>query len=491
MARGPGPWHNAAELRRILSELVDADWKDPRWWALVGGSSAFDVYDRARSLLRRPRRPEGLPGSGPANDAWIGRNCTVDTATADRIARAVIAARAATEAIASVDPELPDQALRCHVARSPAGHRRVTHASSRRRVVFVLPNERFVASLLPDRRTDVELARQLARALAGQHQPPLFRLTRLAANPSKATPVSVAVSLCDEHENTGRHIHRRGWSNSGGPWLGVGWSDNRELVSASRGAVSSFAHTRVAVELFRTADRQGDVALLTSAARAELPGSLDMFRLPPRGAVSLGVATTHVDRPAPNLAALAYAVGTVAGEFYPRPASSSYGPVFQLALPDPERTRPRRQPLGMLSVATIGDVPESFAQFRRRMPALLERQRAAPQLLDRLADQLARLPGGSPLRVRMRLDHVDLAPAQQPGEPLYCVARPALRASEQDHLGSSAIAVIPDANGYSLSVSGTGFSGTNLGAGRVLEQLRKELDHLSFRAGADAIQSGA
>jgi|GEM_PF-2739538 len=488
MARASSPWHNAAELRRILSELVDADWRDPRWWALVGGSSAFDVYDRARTLLRRPRRPEGLPGAGPTNDAWIGRARSVATSAAERIARAVIAARAATAAITTIDPELPHQELHGHIARSPAGHRRVTHASSRRRVVFVLPNERFIASVLPDRRSDVELARQLARALAMHHQPPLFRLTRLAADPTKATPAAVAVSLCDEHESTGRHIHRRAWSRAGGPWLGVGWSDDHELVSASRGAVSSYGHARLAAEVFGTAE--GDAALLTSAARAELPGSLDLFRLPPRGAVSLGIATEHIAGPAPSLATLAYAVGIVAGEFYPRPASSSYGPVFQLPLPGGNETEPRR-PLGMLSVATSSGLSESFDTFRRRIGPLLDRQRAAPQLLERLADQLARLPGGSPLRVRVRLDPIGLNTAGRSREPLFCAARPALRASEQDHLGSSAITVIPDADGYSLSISGTGFTGTNLGAGWVLAQLSKELAQLGLRAGADAIQSGA
>ncbi len=492
--RRRSPWHNAAELRDILSELIDIDWTDPGWWALVGGGSALDSYARARALVRRKPRPAALPGGGASRDAWVCRDRAVAPTTAERIARAVAMARAAINAIAELDGQLPDQPLRCHVVATKAGHRRVFHASSRRRVVFVLPSERFIASVLPDPRSDVELARQLARALAMQHQPPLNRLTRLAATPAEATPAGVAVSLCDEHINTGRHVHRRAWSRRGGPWLGVGWAGSHELVSASRGIVATHGHLRIATTLFRQADHQGDFDLLAGAARAELPARMNLFRLPPAGAEALGIATQAVDHPLPSATTLAYATGSTVAEFYPGRERSRFSPVFQVPLTAATRAiqeRARRPGPGLLSLAIDGSSPESYRAFQSRIEPLLDRQRGARALLTRLVDNLAKLPSVGPLRARSCLDVAQLSPSELPAEPVFTASRPPVSASQRDHLGGSVISVVPTRAGYTVCVSGTGFAGTDMGAQRMLDRFVEQLHRMRTRSQSNALQSEA
>lgn len=219
-------WARARSLAAQVDAFAPPGWRrDPAWWFMIGATAALEP---------RGRRHAGAylaSDAGPAADTFMGLAGPGPRSAAAWIAWAIAAAHAAVDAIARLDGTLPEQPLAVTIARTDgAAHTR--SAPDRRRVGFAVGDAIVIASLDPrGPGHEGALAARLADALAG----------RAAPAPAGPPPL-VAVILGELPIDRAHHAHRRLWSTSGGPWLGVGRAAGLTIASTCHLAVDGFGH---------------------------------------------------------------------------------------------------------------------------------------------------------------------------------------------------------------------------------------------------------
>jgi hypothetical protein len=474
----------ARELFELVGEL-GARPAHPAWLALVAGTA---ILERLARLA--PDAVEGDPyttylaaNGSPRSDTFMARARPARRLdAAGRIALAVVRAEAALAAIARLDGTLPGQPL-ARALRFERGWLRRVALNAGAPVVFITPSGRVAA----DPSSPEDCARALGQACA--------RGARLDGAPVAAA--AVAVDLSPQPAGTARHLHRRAWSDAGGPWLGVGETDALEIVTTCHLAVDGYGHGRLADGVFHAVDAvtSDRLARLSRAARAGLGDAEPSFDEAPAiaGAVALGFASRVVPRDEIVFARVAYAVGRALARLTPGRGGA---PTFQVTVApgkrdDPDRRR-RRVRFALLALGR----DETFATFRARLAAVVEREREQPGLLGRVLEATARAPlpralrrrllasEGRPSRLvppvealggRASLSLIRYPPEERPRAPLAGASSPGLVATARDPLGSFVVTIVEHEGGGTISVDGTGVAGTDEGARRVLDILLEEL----------------
>lgn len=495
----PKPWRAARELASLLDELAVVDWRQPSWWAVVGAGAALEQIAR-----QAPPEVAGLTSNGgPRADTFMARALPAALEPAGRIARAVAAARAAVEALDRLDGRFPGQPLRCSLDARASALRR--HSLTRpRRVLFATPGGVHAADLDADPAGDHALAASLVAACAGR--PVAAGLRRIDPAGDRPLDAAIAVSLFTEEPATARHAHRRCWNAGGGPWLGLAWSAELELVTTCHAVVDGYGHAQIARAVFQTLDRRLAAPTVLEAA-ARRAGALPLAPAPVLpGASPLGVSSCVLEQPLCFAEAL-YATACALEQFHRRTWSRSartaarFTPTLQVPVApgrrgDPERLRRRVVP-GLLAVAMRDGQVEPFERFQQRVPIWLAREAAAAGVLSRLRAAAAHaplptglkqdlmtagavphrwLPPVSILAGRGCLSSLRFPDDERLDEPMLAVSAPALDPAPGDPDGGSVITLVHHAGGCAVTVSGTGLAGSAATASQLLALWRSELD---------------
>jgi hypothetical protein len=490
----------ARQLRDLIDEIVDADWRHPSWWPLCTGVALLEA-----------RRPDPLPADpiaavrdhyiassgGPRTDTFMARTRPAPPDPAARVADAILAARAALDVLRDLQGQFPGQPLDTYLTGGPDDLRPAALGREQARVAFATARGAVVASLAPDPAGDARLAASLA-AFA-RHGRASAQLVPVRAGSTRATRAALTVAIGDECLATARHLHRRAWSAAGGPWLGVGTTADMQVVTTCHMIVDGYGHARIAAEIVRRQDQLARRWGRELAAAVQAPGfACDLPRLD--DTVPLGVAIAQV-RAQPDFAAFAHALGRgleehVRGHLAPAARRTfGFSPTFQVpvapgALHDPARRR-RRVVHALLSVRMNQGLFEPLERFRDRLPAILERERAGMGLLTRIHQAVSRapvpiavkrrmysraviprpwLPAIEALAGRSSLSLLRFAAGEEPGLPLHAVSASAPDPSPADPRGSSVLTIVPSPTGLALTVCGTGATGTEAGARAFLQR---------------------
>lgn len=487
------------EIHELLGEVADTRWQ-PTWWLLAHGVALLE-RSGTNADLEDLRMLYVSAIGGPQIDTFMARRSAgIPSTRAARIARAVVRARSAIEALEALDGQFPRQPLRCAAVWRDGRLRRDLDIDPRR-VVFLTGDGGFVARL----EVGGELA--LARALATGE---LERLDPDSNEHGQPTRAAIAVSLLDAPVSHARHIHRQAWTSAGGPWLGVGDASPYEVVTTCHIAVDGYAHGCVTGELFRRVDALA--ALESSIANQLTDGETIAWCDPPgawrwRDVLETGVADDIVPGHI-SFAESAYAFGKSMARLYPPRRSSArtrFSPTFLIPTAPrastPDRDRRRRRVIHAPMALHIDDgATESFTAFRDRLRAVLDRELEGNGVVTRVLQVTARLPvpdrlrrylmAGSPAPRRfmppfatlagrgvlssLRFDRDDL-----PSDPLYAVSSPPLAPSKFDPRGSAILTLVHHDDFVVATASGTGWASTRAGAARVLATWREELDRVT------------
>lgn len=419
----------AAALHEELTSL--ADLRDPRWWLFAGGVA----------LPWEPRRLYLTSDAEPAADTFIGHVAP----PRDPIALA----RAARTAIRELDGTLPDQPLAVTVRSTPSGA--TAEPSALDTAAFAIGDACWCVNL-----DDPALSAAVAAAQRGESHPSL--------RPLGSGPVPfVCVTLGDDELGTARHGHRRAWTSSGGPWLGLGRAGDLAVVSTCHMILDGYAHARLAARIgAATADRGTVRAPAAKASRVPCAIPLDVTWRELPGAV----------RAIPLAYALGCELHALAGRKGARFSPTVQVPVAPGAPDDPLRRRRRVVP-AIVSVRFDRGVPEPLAEFTARARAALAREasgagltsmllaaaRATPLSLawkrralgvgrPRWLEPVADLIGGRGCVSRIVLD----VPS-----PLACaVSSPAQLASGADPMGGCVLTIVDDGERAAITLSGSG-----------------------------------
>lgn len=434
-----------AELHGELAAIAEVD---PRWWLLAGGVALAETWARPDIYL--------------ASDA----EADADTLMAyrappprDVIAHAIQRAHAARTALREIDPELPDQELAVTVDRTNGGEVRPCALDA---AAFAVEDRVLVARL-----DDPSLPAQLVALVAGA-RPQLWT----------GAPPFVCVSLGDEPLATARHGHRRAWTASGGPWLGLGRAGELAIVSTCHIVVDGYGHARLAARIAElSACEPGDPA---RRALAPVPG-----------AVPLGIAWRELAGAAPRVIPLAYAAGRIlhrtAGDRDARFSPTLQIPVARGRLDDALRLR-RRVVSATTSVRFERGEPEPFAVFEARLRDTIAREASASGLVSRLLaaaravpvplswkrrsigakrprwlESFASVIGGRALLSRIALD--------APTPPLCAVSSPSRLSTSEDPVGGCVVTMIDDGTRAAITACGSGLAGTAEQAVAFLDEL--------------------
>jgi hypothetical protein len=503
-----------AELRRLLDEVAEVDWRHPAWWLAVAGTAILEF-----GSAEEGDDPEAdyisTDGSARA-DTFMGRTWAAPPAHAPvRIARAIARARAALEAIAAIDGTLPRQPLGCTLSSKGRLVSRVLLHGGPPRAVIATDRGAYLAVFGDDPAGDIALAGDLARVLTGRPPATPGLLSPVDPSAPEPTPAAIAVGVADEPLAGARHLHRRGWTRAGGPWLGVSNAPPLEVISTSHIVVDGYGHALLSSQIFDREDRR-ELAALIEAARFGLAGaacdvdSAEMLA----GAHPVGVATTTL-APEVDFAAMAYALGRTLESVYRGhlpPAArrrARFSPTFQVPvapgeLHDPERRRRRVVP-GLMSLRMRDGRFESFDEFRRRVPDLIERERAAAGVFTRMLMAARRVP--LPTAVKRRIVASSVEPKswmplievlagrgclsvlrfpapERPRHPLYAVSSPTLWASTAEALGGTVLTVVQSRDEMAVALGGAGLAGTEIGARAFLDLWQEELSRTRRADGA-------
>ncbi len=453
-----------AELHDELAAVADLR-GEPAWWLLAGGVAVGETVRR--------RTPYVISDAAPTADTFLGvPTPPPDDAIRDAISRAH-AARAALRELDGLLPEQPLAVTICRDARTGARTAR---------------NELEVAAFaVGDRCLRARLAENI-----GDEGPLARRLAGLASAAPAGSGIDervagvpfVCVSIGDEPLETARHGHRRAWTATGGPWLGLGRSGALAVVSTCHLAIDGFGHTWLTSRIAAHHAR-----LYPHAPRGIVLPERPLAAAPER--VPLGIAWRSLPSPAPRALPLAYALGRVLHRTSDR-TGARFSPTFQIPVAPGQRAdpmRPRRRVVpSVLSVRFVDGEPEPFAAFEARAREILESEamgrglcsrllgaaRAAPLSLTwkraafstarpRWLDRLAEVIGGRACLSRIRVD--------EPLGPTCAVSSPARLATHADPLGACVITVIDDGDAAAITVCGSGLTGTRAGAEAVLEDV--------------------
>jgi hypothetical protein len=435
----------AALLHEEMTSL--ADLRDPRWWLLAGGAA----------LPWEPRSSYVVSDAEPAADTFIGHVAPAG----DPIALA----RAARAAIRELDGTLPDQPLAVTVRRT--GATAIALPSALDTAAFAIGSACWVGNL-----DDAALPAALASVLRGELHPSLRPLGATADIPF------VCVTLGEDDLATARHGHRRAWTASGGPWLGLGRARSAAgdlaIVSTCHLILDGYAHAVLAARI--TAAAASTTAVFEKASQIKEAIPLDISWRAVSGRL----------RAIP----LAYALGCELHALGPRTARFSptiQVPVAPGAADDPERRRRRVVP-AIVSVRFESGVPEPFDPFAARARAALAREasgagltsmllaaaRASPVPLafKRRAIGLARprwlapvadLIGGRGCVSRIELDVAS--------PPACAVSSPARLASANEPVGGCVLTIVDDGERVAITLSGSGYCGAPALLDRVLARV--------------------
>jgi hypothetical protein len=474
---------SARQLAGALTEVADVDWRHPAWWALVGGGAVLDQLPARADAGELYLASDG----GPWADTFMASPATPPASLREAADRGVALVRAAHRALSQLDGALPGQPLLCHLARTAGQIDRVPHPAGDR-FVAATATGRYVAVLPRDPARDHDLAEQLVAAATGRPAPGLVPLR----DRDRPRDAAVALSLVREQPGTARHLHRRAWTGRGGPWLGIGWTEDLSLVSTSHMVVDGYGHALLADRIL-AADRAAP-----SVDRRPLP---DRPAVP--GARPLGVATGELDGDL-DFAWFLHATGRAIDRFTGTGAADRSRTVsFQIPIapgsPDDPMRRRRRVVPGLMSLHIDADgTIESPDQLRARLPALLAREAAMRGPLTLLQRGVLALPLPVALTRRLMsssrgprpwLPPVELlagrgcasflrfAAGDRPQRSLYAVSAPALDPTASDPTGGTVLTAVERPGGYALAVSGTGRAGTSAGAAEFLELWRQMLQN--------------
>jgi hypothetical protein len=426
-------YRRATALHGELAAL--AELRDPRWWLIAGGAA-----------LPWDARPGYVASDGePAADTFIGHAVP----PRDPIALA----RAARTALRELDAALPDQPLAVTVRRTPAGAR--IEPSALDVAAFAIGDACWCGSL-----DDPALPSALTAAVRGEPHASL--------RPPGTGPVPfVCVTLGDEPLATARHAHRRAWTASGGPWLGITRSADLQLVTTCHLIVDGYGHARLAA---RINDLSGDV--FASFSCADFSHEKDAKTSPVKDAISLNVVWRPV---AGQLRAipLAYQLGIELHRL--GKPSARFSPTIQVPVApgapnDPMRVRRRVVP-AIVSVRFDDGRPEPFEMFAARARGALAREASGDGLASSLLAAARATP--APLAWKRR--------ALGPGRPRWlepvadliggrgCVSRikldvpspPACAASSparlvEDEIGACVLTVVDDGERAAITLAGIG-----------------------------------
>jgi SAM-dependent methyltransferase len=469
-------------IKSHLDEIADVDWRHPAWWGIAAGTRLLEAW-----AARAPREDaEGVYASflgangGPRADTFMARDRVLpDSQGAPlRIARAVSRARAAIAAIAALDGTLPDQPLTRVIAWRDGWLTRAPLADPAR-VVFLTNRGAFVTPLAPG--DEATVARALGAVCAGHPAPAPF--VRLDPSSTMPTPAAVAISLEDEPRALARHLHRRAWTEGGGPWLGLGDSGALELVTTCHLAIDGYGHARLTAAIAARVDRTPtmELAALATFAREGLAGVVVAPSLAvPIDGEPLGLATRVVDGTI-AFSAAAWAFGLALERAFPSRTNRTHTPTFQVPIapgdPDDPARFARRVQFALLSVPMRDGALIPHEEFRHHAREAIDRELRGDGVLSRMAlgAARARLPdrlrrwllssGGMPhplvppvevLGGRGCLSSIRFAPGDEPPAPLYAVSSPALSASAADPHGGIVLTIVRHAACSTVSVCGTG-----------------------------------
>jgi len=437
----------AAALHEELTSL--ADLRDPRWWLFAGGVA----------LPWEPRRAYLISDAEPAADTFIGHVAPARDP--------ITLARAARIAIRELDGTLPDQPLAVTVRSTPSGA--TAEPSALDTAAFAIGDACWCVNL-----DDPALADAVAAAQRGQSHPSL--------RPLGSGPVPfVCITLGEDELATARHGHRRAWTPSGGPWLGLGRAGDLAIVSTCHLILDGYAHARLAsritdaLSFYPSGPRENGKNDKASAVKCAIP--LDVTWRGLSGDV----------RAIPLAYALGCELHALAGRADARFSPTVQIPVAPGAPDDPLRRRRRVVP-AIVSVRFDRGVPEPLAEFSARARAALAREASGAGLTSRLLvaaratplslawkrralgvarprwlEPVADLIGGRGCVSRIVLD----VPS-----PLACaVSSPARLASATDPMGGCVLTIVDDGARAAVTLSGSGRSADPALLDRVLARL--------------------
>lgn len=450
----------AGELHGELAAIAEVD---PRWWLLAGGVALVEPWAPPDVYLACDAEPDA--------DTLMGYPVR---APRDPVTDAIARAQAARTALRELDGQLPDQPLAVTIDGATGAAPRPSALDV---AAFAVGDRCLIAGL-----DEPQLETLLAAVVAGAAPRPWPA--------SGATPF-VCVSIGSEPMETARHGHRRGWTERGGPWLGLGRADDVAVVSTCHLVVDGYGHARLTA---RIAELTGATAELVDEAAPEAHAGPVV---PPLAAVASGVPLTIAWRPlrspAPRAIPMAYELGRILHRDAGR-REARFSPTFQIPVArgskeDPLRLR-RRIVAATASVRFADGVAEPFPIFEARLRQIIAREAAAQGLVSRLLkaaravpvplswkrrsisakraawlESFAEVIGGRAMLSRIAMD----VPV-----PRMCAASsPARLATEADPIGGCVITIVEGTGGGlgAITACGSGFAGTQASAAALLEEL--------------------
>ncbi len=455
-------------LRQQLDDVADVRWWHPGW-ALIWGTRCLAASGAARTTAHQQlyRRANG----GPDSDTFMARAAPIARRVpagdlAAVVARSVVGAAAAIERLDWLQSRQPLQALQAVVGWNNGWlePHRLT-ADEVRTALFVVPGGVYRAMV--ESGSLFALAGCLASVAADEVTLPPGRFEPVDTATAAAMRAAVVVSLLPQRIPDARHLHRSAWSRGGGPWLGVGFAEELDVVSTCHLGVDGFGHalltdgicSRIAdqapalAQRLRAADDRWCVAHGDAAYDSSAPDPL-------------GFATRELPDGAGRFAEQAYAMGRALGRFFGfdrgRESESlpRFSPTFQVPVAPAtcrgELLRDADVFHGLLSVRMRQGSFESFESFAARLPEWIERERHADGVLTRIGLAIAgsALPPAAKLRLlrsrrepsrtlppvevlcgRGRLSSLRFPAAERPSAPVYAASAPALSPSADDPRG--------------------------------------------------------
>lgn len=493
------------EYRRLIDEVVDADWHHPGWRLFVRGAALLEVLStrRPRVDLLRQANP------GRQADTFMSRDVEQVVECGDLLARAVLRARLTLDAMDNLARRLPGQEFYQTLAverQRVVG--RSLDADTHRNVVFLTPGGSVLVRLTAENEASI------AAALAAEDYrgDDCHRWTG-----RRPPPAALAAAILPRPWADAMHLHREAHTTGGGPWLGVGETQSgQEIVSTSHFAVDGYGHAWLCAELFAAMDAHVERRIELRRVVSGYLGDPLWSLVNPRPSSHPGFAATILEVPGGRFAEYAYALvralaTRIDGDGFRRHSPAIQASVAPGASLDADRRR-RRVLSGLLALRRIGDGFESLADFRARLGPWIERERAAEGLLSRLRFAASGAPLPWFLRRRMleaqprqrswlppataltgygRISSLRFADGQVPRAPLYAASFPPRVALPGDPTGSAMLTLIHHNGGrVTASVFGVGEFGSRAEAADLLDRWQAELAAVSVerRPAANATQ---
>ena len=316
-------WDRARQFREELNAVADVNWLHPIWYALIWESSFLHRSDGVTGDAMQTYRSAN---GGPHSDTFMAQPGNLSGSLTLRVARAVMGATVALEELGHLQSRLRGQMLQsCLQWERGWLNPKSLEAEETRNAVFITPRGCFLGRAEASQAVTIGLA--LCRLLATGDRSSPDVLRPIDGRHSKAVRAAVAVSLFPQSAPQCRHLHRCGWSQGGGPWLGLGETADWQFVSTCHRAIEGFGHALLTQQILaRVAERApGLGATLENQLAVPLPTRLEA--VPPLSfpEPALGLATRFLPQGGGRFVHQAYATGralqvfTGTGEKLPLP----------------------------------------------------------------------------------------------------------------------------------------------------------------------------